>query len=123
MHWLTWRQLWEFVRSWQGAAATSIAILAAIYYGPRQVLETWDWYWDRFRDIAVYGVVKRRKIMGSSGGQTNFGPAPQPIEIPYSAREIADYLNRKEKSVLRSLRRLEYRGKIECYQKGWRLKD
>ena len=30
-------------------------VLLAIYYGPRKVLETWDWYLERFTDSKVRG--------------------------------------------------------------------
>jgi len=33
--------------AWVGATA---AILAALYYGPRKMLSTWEWYVCRFRD-------------------------------------------------------------------------
>jgi hypothetical protein len=56
----------DFLQTWQGTAVTVLAILGALYYGPRKLLETWDWYWDRYRDNDVFHLIARRKISRSS---------------------------------------------------------
>ena len=123
MHSLTWRQAIEFFKTWQGAALTFAGLCAAAYYGPRKMLETWDWYWDRFRDNAVYFLMQRRKIIAAP---TAFHPMmareSKAVELAYTAKEIAQNLNRKESSVRRSLMRLKLRGKVEPYQDGWRVR-
>jgi len=53
VHWLTWRQIWDFLKSWQGVAVAALAGLGTVYYGPRKMLETYDWYLDRFFDSKV----------------------------------------------------------------------
>ena len=53
----------DILQTWQGTALTIIAILGALYYGPRKVLETWDWYWDRYRDNDVLFMISRRKTI------------------------------------------------------------
>jgi predicted Rossmann fold nucleotide-binding protein DprA/Smf involved in DNA uptake len=42
-----------------------------------------------------------------------------PKDSPYSLSEIAKRVNRKESSVLRSLKRLEKRGKVKDVHEGW----
>jgi len=121
-----WRTVWSWLRTWQGAVPATIAVLAAIYYGPRRMLETWDWYCERWWDNEVYFVISRRKIIPPAGGAVqsnrNWPPVVRPTELAYTTKEIADYLGRKESSVVRSLKRLRRRGKIEPYQDGWRIK-
>lgn len=120
-------------------ATSGVAIAAALYYGPKKALETWDWYRDRLRDNAVYIVLKKRKtawlppplpIGGASLGNRSFPSLLTPqtqsaqfVEYPYTVPEIAKLLKRKEKSVTRSLIRLEHRGKAVRDSDGWRLKD
>jgi DNA-binding transcriptional ArsR family regulator len=114
----------ELLQTWQGVVLSILAVLGAIYYGPRKILETWDWYWDRFRDSEVFFVIERRKIMTQARSNypiTRVIP-PAPIEFPYTVHEIAEYLGRKESSVRSSLKRLRRRGKVEPYQDGWRIK-
>jgi hypothetical protein len=118
-----WRALWELIHTWQGIVLAALATLGAVYYGPRKMLETWDWYWDRFRDSKVLLLIQRRKLIPPSGGQSNFGHPPPPVELPYEIQEIADFLGRKKKSVIRSVKRLWRRGKIEPFQNGWRIKS
>jgi hypothetical protein len=118
MHWQT---VWAWLRTWQGAVPAAFAALAAVYYGPKKMLETWDWYWDRFRDNEVFLVVERRLI--SHPPRSNYVvPRMAPMEFAYTVKEIAERLGRKESSVLASLKRLRRRGKIEQYHEGWRLK-
>jgi hypothetical protein len=110
------------LQTWQGVLLAILAVLGAIYYGPRKMLETWDWYWDRFRDNDVFFIIERRKIIPGSP-YARLGPSARPTELPYLPKEIAEFLGRKESSVQRSIKRLKRRGKIEPYQYGWRLKS
>jgi hypothetical protein len=87
------------------------------------MFETWDWYWDRFRDNEVFLIISQRKIIRRPGGYVVVhGVSPPMTELPYHAGGIAAQLGRKESSVLRSLERLRRRGKIERFENGWRLK-
>ena len=122
MRWLTWHDLWQFVQSWQGVILSALAVAGGLYYGPRKMLETWDWYWDRFRDRAVLFVLEDRKLMQKYGVVIG-GGGPLPMEeFPYYTKEMAGILHRSESSTQRSLQRLRNHGKIEPYQDGWRLK-
>jgi hypothetical protein len=114
----------ELLQTWQGVLLAILAVLGAIYYGPRKMLETWDWYWERFRDSEVLFMIERRKIV--SPPRSNFPVvrrANEIMEFPYTICEIAEHLGRKEASVRSSLKRLRRRGRIEPYQDGWRLKS
>lgn len=87
------------------------------------MLETWDWYWSRFRDNDVLQIIERRRIVPKPGGWVVINREPHPtIELPYSANEIASILKRKEKSVNRSMKRLRRSGKVEPFENGWKLK-
>ncbi len=48
---------------------------------------------------------------------------PNEVELRYNAKDIARRLHRDEKSVLKSLFRLERRGKVEANSDGWRWKE
>jgi len=83
------------------------------------MLETWDWYWERFRDNAVLLAMYPRRFVRSGGVAGHSG---QTKELPYEVKQIAEQLKRKETSVLRSLHRLLRRGKVERHENGWRAK-
>jgi hypothetical protein len=116
----------DFLQTWQGTAVTVLAILSALYYGPRKLLETWDWYCDRYRDSEVFIVIAHPKILDAPAVRSNFPNVKiglsKRTEFAYTVPEIAGFLGRKEGSVEASLKRLRRRGKIEPYQDGWRLK-
>jgi len=122
VHWLTWHQLWPFVRSWQGVVFASLTSFAALYYSPRKVLETLDWYLYRFRDRHVLAEVKNRRIVQQQPGAISFGHRPLAIEIPYTIEELSEQLKRNRSSIGKSLERLHDHDKIEPYKGGWRLK-
>lgn len=110
--------LWDFIRAAGGLAVIS----ASIYYGPKKVLETWDWYLHRFRDSAVFEVLDQRipsthPINAISSGKCFF---------PCSVKEIAAKLSRTEESVLKSLRRLkkgQWGDQVIEMENGWYSKD
>jgi hypothetical protein len=99
--------IWNLLKGWAGAI---VAILAAIYYGPRKILETWDWYLDRWYDSAVLNVV-RRKIPTPVANQNNYSPYVRAYES-HGTAGIAKELGRQERSVRKSLHRLVVRGKV-----------
>src|SRR5215472_11085464 len=54
-----------------------VGVTLAIYYGPRQMLETWDRYVDRFRDAAILDIVRNRLFHRPAGySVSNFVPRP-----------------------------------------------
>ncbi len=111
--------LWHLFVGWSGLA---FGIAATLFYGPKKLIETWDWYLDRFYDSSVFGIVKTPKLQ-SAVRQPSFSPR-SPLEVEhtlsaYHASEIAKRLQRNEKRVARSLERLERRGKIKGDPFGW----
>lgn len=120
MHWLTWRQLADFLKSWEGLAVAFLGAAAAVYYAPRKVLETWDWYVDRFLDSPVLNILRDRRLIHRPV-MNNWSPAPPPEEVEYGLPEIAEKLSRSRESVGKSLQRLRKQGKAELYRGGWRL--
>lgn len=118
VHWLTWHQIGQLLQSWQGVLAAGFALLGTAYYGPRKMLETWDWYIARIgHDDPVWAVVREPKYKPQSS-QNNFTTYTK-IELPYTAKEIGDRIRRKESSVTRSLKRLEKRNKVKDVHGGW----
>lgn len=96
-------------------AATCIAVLAAIYYGPRKMLETWDWYLNRFFDEPVLDVLRENSLLAKE-------LRVRPVE-GYSIGELAELLNRSQQSIGKSLRRLKRKGRVELYRGGFRTRE
>jgi len=88
-------------------------------------MTTWDWYLDTYIDMPVADIVRRRVILE---GTPTDGPYVMAVHFPtvelrWTLAEIAKRLpNKNERSILKSLLRLERRGKIEANQDGWRWK-
>jgi hypothetical protein len=128
-----WKVLWAWLRTWQGAIPAVLTVSAAIYYGPKKMLETWDWYLNRFRDEAVLDVLRTRRFAPrpnlyaaylTQSGHLGNPEHPEQREIPYYPGEVAKILNRKEESVEKSLVRLRRRGRVECMEMlGWTFKN
>jgi hypothetical protein len=116
---MRWSTIWAWLRTWEGAVPAAVAVSAAVYYGPRKMLETWRWYWEQY-DEAVLRIIEKRKIIPGSP-YVRLAPSALPTETPYSSKEIADTLKRGESWVIGSLKRLEKRRKAEPYLGGWRL--
>lgn len=70
-------------------------------------------------DQKVWDVVKQPRYRPRPGGQVQFIGAPEPKYKPYTSAEIAAELHRKEFMIIRSLKRLERRGKIKESHDGW----
>jgi len=106
--------LWSLIVGWGGLAAAGIATL---YYGPRKLMETWDWYMFRFRDRAVLDVIDEKRWT-PGGVNPDFAYIPSRL-VPWRMVEIAHRLRRSEQSVGRSLRRLKESRKIQSVGNGW----
>jgi predicted Rossmann fold nucleotide-binding protein DprA/Smf involved in DNA uptake len=91
-------------------AGWMIALLGAIYYSPRKVIEQWNWYLARYRDEQVLDITKQRETR-TSGGLVR--------TIPYEVVAIATQLRRSEASIHRSLMRLKRQGKVKHEDGGW----
>jgi hypothetical protein len=70
-----------------------------VYYGPKKLLETWDWYVDRFRDRPILEVLREVRIPKKLAPFSPGGPgevSPTIISIAkhgsYSVGDLADIL-------------------------------
>lgn len=124
-----WHAFRVFLHTWQGVALSIVAALGAIYYGPRQMLETWYWYLDKFRDEPILDTMYQLKLpdnlMPDPRGPQYTPPTIVSIlkEGSYSVGDLANILKRSHTSIGKSLRRLRRKGKVEEYRGGFRLKQ
>ena len=126
---VNWRAFIDFLHRWQWLAAAIAASVPTVYYGPKKLLETWDWYVDRFRDRPILEVLREVRIPKKLAPFSPGGPgevSPTIISIAkhgsYSVGDLADILNRSHRSVGKSVRRLRAQGKIELDHGGFKLK-
>jgi|SRR5215469_1835743 len=129
---MNWRAVLSFLRSWQWLIAAIAAGVPIIYYGPRKVLETWDWYVDRFRDQSIMDAIRNRKLLPPEHNLLlqQHGPSLPPTlnmlilkDGIYTVGDLANILNRSRRSIGKSSRRLSAQGKVELYQGGFRLRE
>lgn len=126
----TWGQFAGFFHTWYGITATTVGSLLALYYGPRQMFETWDWYLNRFRDEPILDVLRHVRIPNKLAPHNPIGPHETHPTIraitkegTYSIGDLADILKRSQRSIGKSIKRLRAKGKIELHRGGFRLKD
>jgi len=110
------RALRELLQTWQGSVLSIVAALGAIYYGPKKMLETYDWYMDRFWDHKVTEFLRSNvkpptlTAMGEIAAKA----------IPRSVGEISKALEWPEKRTLRSLKRLKRRHQVTADGEKWK---
>jgi len=126
---VNWRAFIDFLHRWQWLVAAIAASVPTVYYGPKKLLETWDWYVDRFRDRRILEVLREVRIPKKLAPFSPGGPgevSPTIISIAkhgsYSVGDLADILNRSHRSVGKSVRRLRAQGKIELDHGGFKLR-
>ena len=109
-------QVWTYVKY----SGTVIGIALAVYYGPRKMLETWDWYLDRFLDSGVRHALNQRRspMKQIEGGRyVRWG-------LGVRLADLAIDCGISEKGCRKRLRRLEKRGEaIDCHDDYWRAPD
>lgn len=120
----------EFLHRWQWLVAAFVAGAPTVYYGPKKVLETWDWYVHRFRDEPILRVMRDCKLVPHpltipSARSGELSPTTVSIlkERSYSVGDLARILKRSYPSIGKSVRRLRARGEIELHRGGFRLKQ
>ncbi len=125
-----WHKLTDFFQTWYGSIAGTIGILATIYNGVPQMFKTWDFLVDRFLDQPVLEVMRNVRIPKRVEPFNPSGPgevSPTIIAIAkhgsYSVGDLAQILERNQRSIGKSIRRLRAQGKIEHFMGGFRLKD
>jgi hypothetical protein len=111
-----WPKLWFYARTF--GAVTALALAA--YYGPRKMLETWDWYLDRFLDAKVRRALHQHRAPMkeiSAGRFVRYG-------LGVDLADLATQCEISEESARARLQRLEKRGEaIDCRDDGWRAPD
>ena len=108
--------LWLCVK--YGGSAAGVAL--AVYYGPRKMLETWDWYVDRFLDSKVRHALNRYRAPMKQLGEGRYVR----IGLGVHLVDIAKDCSISENSCRKRLRRLERRGEaIDCHDDDWRPPD
>jgi hypothetical protein len=107
---------WPFARTAWGWIVASAAGLAAVYYGPKKMLETFDWYMNRFRDYKVRDYLESLVIVSHLAN----APAHNKAEVK-SVQQIAAATHLSEKRVTGCLKRLRNKGDVKTFgQNGWR---
>lgn len=126
---VSWPTFIDFLHRWQWLVAAIAAGVPTVYYAPKKVLETWDWYVGRFRDRPVLDVLHEVRIPKKLAPFNPSGPkevSPTITAIAqhgsYSVGDLADILNRSHQSIGKSVRRLRAQGKIELDHGGFKLK-
>jgi hypothetical protein len=94
---------WPFARTAWGWTVASVSGLAAIWYGPRKVLETFDWYMDRAFDHKVKEYLQTAIRLGT---YTPAGGGVMQSALPRSIGDITSATGFSEKRVRSCLRRL-----------------
>ena len=126
---VSWPTFIDFLHRWQCLVAAIAAGVPTVYYAPKKVLETWDWYVGRFRDRPVLDVLHEVRIPKKLAPFNSSGPGEVSPTITaiakygsYSVGDLADILNRSHQSIGKSVRRLRAQGKIELDHGGFKLK-
>jgi hypothetical protein len=79
------------------------------------VLETWDWYINRFYDEPLLDILRQQALVRPED-------RPRPLQ-GFGIGELAAKLNRSGPSVHKSIERLRAKDKVEFYFGGFRLKE
>lgn len=127
---MNWQAFIDFLHRWQWLVAAFAAGVPTVYYGPKKVVETWEWYVDRFRDRPILEVLREVRIPKRLGPFSPIGPGetthPTIKAIAqhgsYSVDDLSQVLNRSHRSIGKSLRRLRAQGRIELDHGGYKLK-
>jgi|ERR1039457_3637259 hypothetical protein len=108
------RDLWPYA----GVAGGIITGGLAVYYGPQKILQTWEWYLDRWCDSKVRDILMaNRKTQRIEGGRiATWGQ-------PLSVADISKALGVPEKSVASRLGRLCKRGEAVQHGNDWKAPD
>jgi len=78
------------------------------------MLETWDWYINRFFDEPVMDIIKDRRFRHYENRRE---------EDPYTVGDLARQLKRTHRSIGKSIGRLRRKDRIELYMGGFRPKQ
>jgi predicted HTH transcriptional regulator len=88
-----------------------IAVLAALYYGPKRMIEAWEWYRYRWFDSKVLRYMKEHTKAARRQNQS----------ITRTAADVAGDLRISERAAETRLRRLQEKDLVEQHGQGWFL--
>ena len=95
---------WPFAQTAWGWTVATIGGLAAIYYGPRKMLETYDWYMDRFFDHKIQSALDATI---EKSNHINPDRSVSQWAKPRTVKEIIEVTGYPEKRVRAGLKRLK----------------
>jgi len=100
---------WPFAQTAWGWTVATVGGLAALYYGPRKMFETFDWYMDRFFDHKVLAFLESHITIANYVAPNALRPQWATMK---SVPEIAKAIGFSEKRVLGCLRRLKRKKEV-----------
>lgn len=105
---------WPFARTVWGSTIAILGVIAAFYYGPKKVLETFDWYMNRFVDYKVDDYLHDNVKTGAINfnGQMQWATA-KPIA------DIVEATKLSEKRVRACLKRLKKNDRVREEVADW----
>jgi hypothetical protein len=106
---------WPFARTVWGWTVASVTVLFALYYAPRKMLETFDWYMNRFVDYKVADYLASKVEISHKVYGEHYR---RQTAKPHSITEIAVATGYSEKRVRNCLRRLEKIKKVARADEG-----
>ncbi len=112
-----WRDLWPFARTWSGYLAAGLSVLLAIFYSPKKMLETYDWYLYRFVDQKTKEYLEK-----SVTPECPTMHGPRIWGIPKSIPEISNGTALSARQVTASLKRLEKKSLVVSDRDNWKIK-
>ena len=117
---MRWSVFWPYAHTWWGTFVGGATILYGAYYGLRKMLETWDWYIERFTDSKVCQFLKDN--VGGWKLSERFGENQYVVNY-WKREDIAKALRFGERRVEKSLDRLKRQGRAELMREGWVVKS
>ena len=104
------------LQTWQGVVLAVLAVVGAIYNGPRKVLETYYWYMEWLRDHKVSNFLRSSMIPPRLTAYGELAAKP----IPKSLSEISAATGLSEKRTLGSLKRLQRKHSVAPDGDKWK---
>lgn len=113
---MKWKEFWPYAHNTWGWTVACITAIAWVYYGPKKMLETYDWYMQRFKDYEVEDYLRSQKTPEKITGIGLFPAKPMSKTIS----EISTAIGKTENSVRGSLMRLKRRNRIDRELDKWK---
>jgi hypothetical protein len=108
--------LWPFAKTWSGYLVAAISLLLAVFYGPKNVIQTYGWYMYRYFDQKVEDCLR-----GSVSEEIQTMNGPRRWAIPKSLVDISMATGFSERKVSACLERLRRKRLVLPYGEGWKI--